>query len=150
ILWFSLLKKDRKANQLFKINTILAIMFYIWVIISFVVLATDPSLPKFTLGFGFYLATISITGLILLAWKQELLMNFIYKVFKVPEIQEVEYVEKEIPAEEPKEVEKPVIAKEPVPTPEPEPTLEPVVEAPKEEKVEEPTPASKPIAKDQI
>ncbi|MCK4552187.1 MAG: hypothetical protein KAU02_04655 [Tenericutes bacterium] len=98
VLLLSLTKKEKNAKQLFKATTIFAIIFYIWLLLVYIVAATDSTLPTVNIGFGFFLTTLALAGLVLLTWKQELIMNFIYKLFKIPEVQEVEYVE-ETPVE---------------------------------------------------
>ena len=98
VLFFALTEKTKKADKTFKISTIIAVVFYVWLFINYIVAATDSSLPTVNIGCGYFLTTLALVGLILLTWKQELIMNFIYKLFKIPEVQEVEYVE-ETPVE---------------------------------------------------
>ena len=97
----SLNKKFKKAAKIYKITSIFSVVFYAWLFINYIVAATDSAIPAVNIGFGFILVTLSFIAIILLTWKEALIMGWVYKIFKIPEIEEVEYVND--PVEEPVE-----------------------------------------------
>ncbi|XMB72222.1 hypothetical protein RJI07_08965 [Mycoplasmatota bacterium WC30] len=138
---FGLNKKNQTANKVFKVHTILTMIMFVWFFLIFVV---DTADVVGGVSLGFFINIILVAGMMILTWKENLIMSIIYKIFKADAVQEVEYVQaksevKVEPAPEPKPVPKPV----PEPVPEPKPVVEPEPVA-EPEPVVEPAPVDEP------
>jgi hypothetical protein len=125
-LFFALEKKIEKANKVFKIHTILTIVMFFWFFIVF--LADTSGISTSGVGLGFFIQIILVSGMALLTWKESLIMGYVYKIFKISKIEEVEYVKVHEENPEPVEVVKPEPVKEEAPKPVKEEVPEPVKE----------------------
>jgi hypothetical protein len=98
----SILEKEKLAGKIFKIGTIVAIVFVGFTLLTYIVVVIDPSLITPNLKLGFFLEVIFLVTLSLLVWRVDTVMNLVYKIFKVSELEEVEYVKEPVsePAEE--------------------------------------------------
>lgn len=136
------LNLKKQTNKVFRIQTIVFIVMYLRFILSYILDSSD-SLVTTTMGFGFILTTFSFVILLLLTWKESLILNIIFKVFKVPAEKVVEDAPQPEPVPEPEVVVEPAPAPEPAPVPKPESAPEPKdveeVEEELEELVEEET-----------
>lgn len=108
-LFYAIQKKVDLANKTFKLLSILVIISFLRFILSLIGDSSE-SLVTVSIKFGFFLQIIMVAIVTLLAFKESLVMSFIYKVFKVPESIELEVTPE--PVEEPN-VEEPKLDPEP-------------------------------------
>jgi hypothetical protein len=97
-LYFAFKSKDKEANKVYKIQTIVIIVMYLRFLLSYILDSSD-SLVTTKIGLGFFLTTIALALLILLTWKEDLVLNFVYKFLKLPEKNKLEEVNSEIKEE---------------------------------------------------
>ncbi|MBI9009228.1 MAG: hypothetical protein JEZ05_04280 [Tenericutes bacterium] len=90
-LFFALSKKLDLANKIFKIHTILTIIMFFWFILLYLVDTSGVAIRGLSLGF--FMQVVLVVGMSLLSWREDKIMGLIYKLFKVPDIEEVEYIE---------------------------------------------------------
>lgn len=92
-LILALNKRTKRADFVFNIHTIFSIIMVVYTLITFFS-EKDTSLGTYTLSIGFFTEIVIVIIMYLLAWREKMFLDFIYKTFKIPELLEVEYVEK--------------------------------------------------------
>lgn len=88
----ALYKQEQKSKKTFVANTIVGILAFALIMLNWITALDNTDITSIKIGFGFILVVLALLVIILLTWKPDIVMNLIYKIFKVPEVQEVEYV----------------------------------------------------------
>lgn len=92
-LVLALNRKDKRADFVFTIHAIFTIIMVIYSMIIFFS-EKDTSIGVYTLNVGFFTEIVIVAMMYMLAWREKMFLDFIYKTFKIPEYLEVEYVDK--------------------------------------------------------
>lgn len=85
--------KYKTANKVFKINSILSITMFIYFILSFFSSRSDYPIVNFSLNIGFYFNLAFTIIIFILAYYDKPFLKGFYKVFRIPDIIEVEYID---------------------------------------------------------
>ncbi len=99
-LLYSINELNEKAAKTFRILTIIFIVYYIWLFINYIVAASDASIPTVNIGFGFMLTTFMFIGILILRWKESLILNPILKILVKNQPKEAHFVQEEAGNEE--------------------------------------------------
>ena len=97
VAYFAIIENKKNLRLFVLIETILSIVLIVFFFLAFLIERSDSNLITFRLSIGFYLSLLSLTDLILLTWKEELMIKLLGKFikFKHEDVVEAEIVEVE-------------------------------------------------------